>query len=131
MSRFARSERRATPTQPRPADWLAALEHATRLARAAETPGAPGDAGDLMQFRLRVRDLTAESFPPPSDPARLVAGAFLNAARAFAHPETDPEARTACAPMLREAARRVDEIFTRHRDALARGTWGRQFGDAD
>jgi hypothetical protein len=121
------AQRRAP--QPRLIDWEAALEHGARLARAAQTPGVVGDAGDLVQFRLRVRDLTAESYPPPAEPARLLAGAFLNAARAFAHPQASPETRTACAALLAEAARTVGGLLDLHRTQLARGTWGRQFGD--
>jgi hypothetical protein len=108
---------------------------ADRLSREALEPGVTSDAlsgagGALTQFRIQVRDLTAESFPPPSEPARLAAGAFLNAARSFAHVLSEPEARTACAPLLREAARYVDHLWTLHRTALAQGSWaGRQFGE--
>lgn len=133
MSRFDRHRdpgRRASPVRvASPAELMAVLELAERFARAATD--LPSDVehapGDLVQFRIRLRDISAESFPSPSEPARLVFGAFLNAARAFAHPAMGPETRTACAPLLREAARATDRLLTLHRTATAQGTWGRQF----
>ena len=108
------------------ADWIAALEAAERLADEAE--GRTGAGGDLVQFRLRVRDLAAEAFPSGSPLAQLAAAAFLNAARLFAHADAAPETRTACAPLLRAAARYLDDVLTRFRTAQA-DAWKRQFGD--
>src|SRR6185369_5783326 len=95
-------------------DWMAALEHAARLARAAEdlagvVQGAPGD---LAQFRIRLDALSPESFPMVSAHARRSAAAFISAGRAFADLTIDGETRTACAPVLREAQRYVDQLLT-------------------
>ncbi len=113
--------------------WLDALELAERLALAAEdvidgSERGSARLGDLQLFRVQVATLTAESFPMASEHARAAAGAFLNAGRAFAHALTEPEARTACAPLLREAAHYVDRLITLHRSARAAATWGRQQG---
>lgn len=118
-----RALRRSAPVRVSPAEVAEIIAQAERLARAAMELGALHHPADLVQFRMRVRDVTAEAFPSPAEAARLVFAAFLNAARAFAHPLMDPETRTACAPMLREAARLCEDLISRHRTALARGTW--------
>lgn len=81
---------------------------------------------DLAAFRISLRDVTTEAFPGASDVARLAFGAFLCAARAYAHPTNGPEARTACAPVLFEAAKAADHFLTLHRTAQAE-PWRRQF----
>lgn len=129
--REAKAQRKLPPASVQ--DWMAALEQGGRLARAAEdlagvVQGAPSD---LVQFRIRLNALTPESFPMPSDHARRAAAAFISGGRAFADSQVDGEARTACAPLLREATRYVDQLLTRHRDLTARRAWGGQFPDGD
>lgn len=113
-------------------ELLALLLAGEQLARAALEPAATErtvrDAGDLVQFRIQLRDVALDTFPGPSELARLMFGAFLAAARAFAHPAAGPETRTACAPALLEAARAADHFLTLHRTAQA-APWQRQFGD--
>lgn len=130
MSRPGFHARRAAVRTPqvRPADWTDALALAERLAGIASdgTFCAPPQAEEFVRLRLMVRDLTADSFPASAPTARLVAGAFLNAARAFAHIDAGPEMRTACAPILTAAARLTDDLWTAHRTHQAQSTWGRQ-----
>jgi hypothetical protein len=114
-------------------DWVAALELADRCWRAAEAVDVASvttdAAGDLQKLRVWGGQLAAEAWPSPAPVAQLWAGSWLNAVRAFAHPECAPETRTACAAVLREATRSLDQLLTLHRTAQARGTWARQFGD--
>lgn len=124
----ARRSATRAPVHVRPADWMDAIGLAQRLARIAggEPVCSPVQDQELVRLRLMARDLTAESFPVPAPTARLLAGAFLNAARAFAHIDAGPEMRTACAPMLAAAARLTDDLWTAHRTHQAQSTWGRQ-----
>lgn len=129
MSRrgFSSPTQRKLPVASIP-DWMAALEQGGRLARAAEDLAGVvrGDPSDLAQFRMRLNALTPESFPMASEHARRSAAAFISAGRAFADPAVDPEVRTACAPVLREAQRYVDQLLTRHRTAQS-DRWRPQF----
>ena len=81
---------------------------------------------DLTQFGMRVRDVSAESWPAADIGQQLIFGGFLNIARSFAHPSTGPEMRTACAPLLREAAKTCDRLLTLRQTALAQGHISRQ-----
>lgn len=111
------------------ADWMAVAEDGVWLAEAAQGEGDPERAGDfaarLTDLRLRLRDLSAEAFPGPSEIHRLLAGAFLCVARAFAHAGGSAETRTACAGLLGVAAGEVDRLITLHRTRLAQDSWGR------
>lgn len=116
-------------------EWVQLVDDAARFARLAQGEALADQAslreaaGPLVAFYRIVRGGAAESFPHAAPTARLVAGAFLNAARAFALPEAAPETRTACAPLLAEAARTLDHFLTLHRHHQAASTWGRgQFG---
>lgn len=133
-SRFSRAsaERRPAPARASVADWEAALLLAGRVWRAAEAcdpASASADPeGDLLKLRAWGQQLTPEGFPIVTPAKQLLAGAWINLVRVIAHPSTDSELRTACAPSLREATRLVDRLLTLHRAAQAE-PWRRQFGD--
>lgn len=116
-------------------DWILALETAGRVWRAAEAEdprSASADPpGDLQKLRAWGLQLTAEGFPgaAPGGVSALVAGAWLNAVRALTHAAAGPEARTACAPLLREATEAVERLLTLHRTSQA-DRWRGRYGDA-
>lgn len=127
MVGFAKSERRRAAPKRVAAratvqDWMAALEVADRVWRAAlaEDPGSASadPAGDLMKLHAWGQQLSAEAFPSVAAASRLMVGAWLNVARAISGSDAAPETRTACAPALRETTQVVDQVLTLHRTAL-------------
>lgn len=124
MSRFAgsasagfKARRQTKSPQELRADWVAAIAEAGFVAAQAEgAEDATASAGlaprsfgqALTRLTVRLRDLEGANFPAGGDAAKRYAAAFLMQARAFAHPATPPETRTACAPALRASARVLD-----------------------
>ena len=139
MSRSGFAARRTAPNRRITGqDWAAQIDAARWLAgqamREGDADAGAGRAdfaGRLVLFRHQVADLTPDSFPMGSRLAQLLAAAWINIARAFAHAEMDPVSRTACAPWLEIASLRIDRMWSDHRAAVAQSTWGRQFKGED
>lgn len=113
-------------------DWTQALATGLMLCAVTQRDGEdPAFGEQLVRWRAWLKDLTSESFPAPSPIARLLAGAWLNAARAYAHDAGHLPSRTACAPLLIQATETLEQLLAAHRTEQADATWKRQYRDDD
>jgi hypothetical protein len=131
MSRWANprgglASRRPTPDprQLRQA-WIEALALAEALGVRAQETAEQVRAGEFglscTRFTVLMRDLKAEAFPVQGDTVRTMASCFLALASKFAHPQCNPEARTACAPFLAAGAKALAALIEGVRLEEARG----------
>lgn len=107
------------------AEWMASLEMAADLARAAEAedPTAVETFGVTMtRLRVAIRDLEPANFPATASSAQTMAAAWLRLIRDFVAAGWSPEARTACAPFLKAGCACLDRLITTLRTEEARGT---------